>query len=71
MAKAVNDDYKKIVSGMVDVIEEHLNSLPSEERKRKIKAVAAYVVGSRRPSFKTRSQGAGIVHSQPVCQAQK
>jgi hypothetical protein len=71
MAKAVKDDYKKIVSGMVDVIEEHLNSFPSEERKRRIKAVAAHVVGSRRPSSKIRSQATGIVHSQPVCQAQK
>jgi hypothetical protein len=71
MAKAAKDDYKKIVSGMVDIIEEHLESFPSEERKRRIKAVAAYVVGSRRPSSKIRSQRTGIVHSQPVCQAQK
>jgi hypothetical protein len=71
MAKAGKDDYKKIVSGMLDVIEEHLNSFPLEERKRRIKAVAAYVVGSRRPSSKIGSQGSGIVHSQPVCQAQK
>jgi hypothetical protein len=71
MAKAAKDDYKKIVSGMVDVIEEHLDTFPAEERKRRIKAVAAYVVGSRRPPSKIRSQETGTAHSQPACKAQK
>lgn len=71
MAKAVKDDYKKIVSGMVDVIEQHLDTFPAEERKRRVKAVAAYVVGSKQPSSKIRSQETGIGHSQPACQAPK
>jgi hypothetical protein len=71
MAKPAKDDYKKIVSGMVDIIEEHLDTFPAEERKRRIKAVAAYVVGSRRPPSKIRSQESGIARSQPACQAQK
>ena len=60
MAKAVKDDYKKIVSGMVDVIEEHLNSFPSEERKRRIKAVAAYVVASQTDLSPRRAPTKGI-----------
>jgi hypothetical protein len=71
MAKAMKDDYKKIVSGMVDVIEKHLDTFPVEERKRRIKSVASYVVQSKQPSSKIRSQESGIDHSRPVCQAPK
>jgi len=71
MVKAIKDDYKKVISGMVDIIGEHLDTLPAEERKRRIKAVASYAVPSGRLPSKIRSQGNGISRSQQVYQAPK
>jgi hypothetical protein len=65
------DNYKKIVSSMVDAIGEHLETLPIEERKRRIKAVASYVVPSRQVPSQMRSQETGTSRSQRVCQAPK
>jgi len=42
MTNATKTKYEEILDGMVDDLTDHLESLPKEERIKRVKAVAAY-----------------------------